>query len=154
VPDYLPVDEDHPLRPEDPYGLSKEIGEVIARSYALKGLETVSLRPSGVVTPEELEAMRKSGGRTPAGFHAYSYIDARDLAVAFRLAIERTLPPASVMFVVADDSSIAEPLCDFYPRIMPSIGDKARSLTGTTGPYANARAKELLGWKPVHSWRK
>ncbi|HEY7163531.1 MAG TPA: NAD(P)-dependent oxidoreductase, partial [Candidatus Binatia bacterium] len=65
-----------------------------------------------------------------------------------------TLPPASVMFVVADDSSIAEPLCDFYPRIMPSIGDKARSLTGTTGPYANARAKELLGWEPVHSWRK
>jgi len=31
VPDYLPIDEDHPLRPEDVYGLSKEIGETIAR---------------------------------------------------------------------------------------------------------------------------
>ena len=152
-PDYLPVDEDHPLRPEDPYGLSKEIGETIARSYALKGLETVSLRPSGVVAPEELEAIKKTGGREPSGFQAYSYIDARDLAVAFRLAVVRPMLGATVMFVVADDSTIAEPLCQLYPRIKPSIGDKANKLTGGTGAYANARAKELLGWKPVYSWR-
>ena len=30
VPDYLPVDEDHPCRPTDPYGLSKVVGERIA----------------------------------------------------------------------------------------------------------------------------
>lgn len=153
VPDYLPLDENHPLRPEDPYGLSKEIGETIARSYALKGLETVSLRPSGVVAPEELEAIKKTGGREPSGFQAYSYIDARDLALAFRLAVVRPMPRATVMFVVADDSTIAEPLCELYPRIKPSIGDKANKLTGSTGAYANARAKELLNWKPVYSWR-
>jgi UDP-glucose 4-epimerase len=153
VPDYLPVDEDHPLRPEDAYGLSKEIGETIARSYALKGLETVSLRPSGVVTPEELEAIKDTGGRKPSGFQAYSYIDARDLAVAFRLAVVRPLPGATVMFVVADDSTIAEPLCELYPRIQPSIGNKAIKLTGCRAAYANARAKKLLGWKPVYSWR-
>jgi len=153
VPDYLPVDEDHPLRPEDAYGLSKEIGETIARSYALKGLETVSLRPSGVVAPEELEAIKKTGGRKPSGFQAYSYIDARDLALAFRLAVVRPLPGTTIMFVVADDSTIAEPLCELYPRIKPSIGNKASKLTGSRGAYANARAKELLGWKPVYSWR-
>ena len=153
VPDYLPMDEDHPLRPEDAYGLSKEIGETIARSYALKGLETVSLRPSGVVTPEELEAIKQTGGRKPSGFQAYSYIDARDLALAFRLAVAQPLPGATVMFVVADDSTIAEPLCELYPRIKPSIGNKAIKLTGCRAAYANARAKKLLGWKPVYSWR-
>ncbi|MGN6734027.1 MAG: NAD-dependent epimerase/dehydratase family protein [Candidatus Binatia bacterium] len=153
VPDYLPVDEDHPLRPEDPYGLSKEIGETIARSYALKGLETISLRPSGVVTPDELAAIKQTGGRKPSGFQAYSYIDARDLAVAFRLAVVRPLPGATVMFVVAEDSTIAEPLCELYPRIKPSISDKANRLTGSRAAYANARAKKLLGWKPVYSWR-
>ena len=153
MPDYLPVDEDHPLRPEDPYGLSKEIGETIARSYALKGLETVSLRPSGVVTQGELEAIKKTGGRKPSGFQAYSYIDARDLAVAFRLAVVRPLPGATVMFVVADDSTIAEPLCELYPRIKPSIGGKASKLTGSRAAYANARARELLGWNPAYSWR-
>ena len=151
VPDYLPMDEDHPLRPEDPYGLSKEIGETIARSYALKGLETVSLRPSGVVAPEELEAIKKAGGRKPSGFQAYSYIDARDLALAFRLV--QPVPGATVMFVVADDSTIVEPLCELYPRIKLSIGDKASGLTGSRAAYDNARAKKLLGWKPVRSWR-
>jgi len=153
VPDYLPIDEDHPNRPEDVYGLSKEIGETIARSYAHKGLETVMLRPSGVVTPDELEKIKKDGGRKPTGFYAYSYIDARDLAVAFRLAVERSIPSDTILFVVADDSTVAEPLCDLYPRVMPRIGDKARNLTGSKGSYSNARAKKLLGWQPVHSWR-
>jgi nucleoside-diphosphate-sugar epimerase len=153
MPDYLPIDEDHPVRPEDVYGLSKEIGETIARSYARKGLETVMLRPSGVVSPDELEQMKKDGGRRPTGFHAYSYIDARDLAVAFRLAVERSIASGSIFFVVADDSTVTEPLCELYRRVMPSIGDKARRLTGSQGAYSNSAAKESLGWQPVHSWR-
>jgi nucleoside-diphosphate-sugar epimerase len=153
MPDYLPIDEDHPVRPEDVYGLSKEIGETIARSYARKGLETVMLRPSGVVTPDEVEQMKKDGGRRPTGFHAYSYIDARDLAVAFRLAVERSIASDSIFFVVADDSTVTEPLCELYPRVMPSIGDKARRLTGSQGAYSNSAAKESLGWQPVRSWR-
>jgi nucleoside-diphosphate-sugar epimerase len=153
VPDYLPIDEDHPNRPEDVYGLSKEIGESIARSYARKGLETIMLRPSGVVTPDELEQMRKDRGRPATGFHAYSYVDARDLAVAFRLALERPVASGTVLFVVADDSTVVEPLCNLYPRLMPSIGDKARTLTDAKGAYSNSRAKGLLGWQPVHSWR-
>jgi nucleoside-diphosphate-sugar epimerase len=154
VPDYLPIDEDHPLRPEDVYGLSKQIGETIAQSYSRKGLETIMLRPSGVVTPGELEQIKKEGGRRLSGFQAYSYIDARDLAVAFRLSVERSIPSGTALFVVSDDSTIAEPLCDLYPRVMPSIGDKACSLTGSKGSYSNSRAKKFLGWQPIHSWRR
>lgn len=152
-PDYLPIDEDHPLRPQDVYGLSKEIGETIARGYARKGVETVILRPSGVVTPQELLELKQAGGRKPAAFQAYSYIDARDLALAFRLSVEKPLPSDTTLFVVADDSNVAEPLCDLLPRLRPSIGDKARALTGTRGAYSNAHAKELLGWQPQFSWR-
>lgn len=152
-PDYLPVDEDHPVKPQDVYGLSKEIGETIARSYTRKGLETVVLRPSGVVTPEALEQMRREGGRRPTKFQTYCYIDVRDLAVAFRLAVERPIPSGTILFVVADDSSVSEPLCDLFPRLLPAIGDKARHLTGSKPAVSNARIKELLGWKPLYSWR-
>lgn len=152
-PDYLPIDEDHPLRPEDVYGLSKEIGETIAHSYSRKGVETIILRPSGVLTPEELIELKKTGGRKPLSFQAFSYIDARDLAVAFRLAVENPLASGTTLFVVADDSNVAEPLCDLLPRLRASIGDKARSLTGTRAAYSNARAKALLGWRPHYSWR-
>lgn len=152
-PDYLPIDEEHPLRPEDIYGLTKEIGETIAHSYARKGVGTVILRPSGVVTPEELSELKKTAGRKPLSFQAYSYVDARDLAVAFRLAVEKPLANGTTLFVVADDSNVAEPLCELLPRLRPSIGDKARALTGTRAAYSNARAKALLGWRPQYSWR-
>ena len=153
LPDYLPIDEEHPLRPIDPYGLSKQVGETIARSYSLKGVETVVIRPSGVVTPEALDEIRRTRGREPEGWREYSYIDVRDLAVAFRLAVEKPLPGCTVMFVVADDSTVAEPLCDLLPRLNPAIGARAQGLTGTRPVFTNARSKELLGWKPVHTWR-
>jgi len=152
-PDYLPVDEDHPAKPEDVYGLSKQIGEDIAHSYMRKGLEIVVLRPAGVVTPEALEQINREGGRRPTKFQTYCYIDVRDLAVAYRLAVERPIPSGTVLFVVADDSVVAEPLCDLLPRLMPAVGDKARSLTGSKVAVSNTRIKKLLGWQPIYSWR-
>ena len=68
--------------------------------------------------------------------------------------MERSIPSGTALFVVSDDSTIAEPLCDLYPRVMPSIGDKACSLTGSKGSYSNSRAKKFLGWQPIHSWRR
>jgi nucleoside-diphosphate-sugar epimerase len=106
-PDYLPVDEDHSVKPQDVYGLSKQIGEDIARSYMRKGVETVVLRPGGVVTPEALEQIKREGGRRPTKFQTYCYIDVRDLATAYRLGVERPVPSGTVLFVVADDSDVA-----------------------------------------------
>jgi len=48
---------------------------------------------------------------------------------------------------------VSEPLCDLLPRLMPAVRDKARCLTGTKPAVSNARIKELLGWRPVYSWR-
>jgi nucleoside-diphosphate-sugar epimerase len=154
VPEYLPIDEDHPLQPQDAYGLlSKEAGEAIARSYALRGLETIAIRPAWVVSPEVEEQLRREGGRRPVRFSLFSYVRVDDLARAFRLAVEQPIVPGTALFVLADDSTVAEPLCDLLPRLMPMIGDKARSLTGTQPAVSNARAKKILGWKPDRSWR-
>src|SRR4029077_6387747 len=59
APDYLPIDENHPIKPQDVHGLAKEIGEDIARSYTRKGLETIVIRPSGVVTPDALAQIKR-----------------------------------------------------------------------------------------------
>jgi len=154
APEYLPIDEDHPVRPQDAYGLSKEVGEAVARSYTEKcGLETVALRPPWVISPEELDQLALDGGRKPSRFGLFNYLDVRDLAVACRLAIERAISGSVVLFTVSDDSSVAEPLNLLLPRLLPSIGDLARDLTGSRPSVSNARAKELLGWSPQRSWR-
>ncbi|MFC6890166.1 NAD-dependent epimerase/dehydratase family protein, partial [Halorubrum trueperi] len=46
MPDELPVTEEHPLRPEDPYGLSKVTAEAVAGAVARReGVPAVSIRP-------------------------------------------------------------------------------------------------------------
>src|SRR4029077_13360747 len=42
LPDYLPIDEDHPLRPQDPYGLSKVVGENLCESFARKNTTQIA----------------------------------------------------------------------------------------------------------------
>jgi nucleoside-diphosphate-sugar epimerase len=153
-PDYLPVDEDHPVRPQDAYGLAKEVGEAIARSYTAKcGMETVVLRPAEVKQPEQMAQMRLTRGRPPRNFDMYTYIDVRDLAEAYRLAVECPISGHVVLWIVADDSVVDEPLSELLPRLLPGLGDMARQLTGTRPATTNARAREVLGWRPRRSWR-
>jgi nucleoside-diphosphate-sugar epimerase len=154
-PEYFPIDEEHPLRPQDAYGASKLASEVIGRSFTDKGgLETVILRPPRVVSPEELEALRESDGIIPSRFALFHYIDVRDLAEVCRLAVERPVSGFNALFVGAGESLVREPLCTLLPRLMPSIGNKAAALTDGIAAVSVAKAKELFKWSPKHSWRK
>lgn len=153
-PAYLPIDEDHPTNPQDAYGLSKLLGEAIARSFHARcGMETVVLRPPWIITPEQLAELGRTRGRYLEGFHHYAYIDARDLAAAFRLAVERPGLGHAVLFVAADDTSAAEPLCNLLPRALPAVAEMARGLTGAATALDSRRARQVLGWRPRHSWR-
>jgi nucleoside-diphosphate-sugar epimerase len=154
VPAYLPIDENHPCAPQDCYGLSKQVMEDIARSFTAKcGMETVLIRAPWLVSPEELQQLAKSGGRTPERFALYHYVDARDLAHACRLAVERPLKGTHTIYVGSGESSVAEPLSSLLPRLMPSIGDKAQTLQDRRAAVSIEKAKHLLGWEPRHSWR-
>jgi nucleoside-diphosphate-sugar epimerase len=154
MPRYLPVDEDHPLSPHDPYGLGKLCEEEIGRSYMVKcDMETVFLRPARVLFPEDRAQLYRDGGFLPASFNLCAYSDVRDLAVAFRQALEAPGLGHEVAFVVNDDSLCPEPLCDVLPRVMPTLGDLASGLTGDKPGVSNARVKQLLGWKPRFTWR-
>ncbi len=53
-PEYLPMTEDHPQRPESPYGITKWVGEQYLRYYAHdRGLQFTSLRYGNVYGPRQ-----------------------------------------------------------------------------------------------------
>ena len=154
-PQYLPVDEEHPVSPQDPYGLSKLCGEEVARGYTSKcGMETIALRPAWVMTPDVSDQLQAQGGRKPQRFDVFAYIDIRDLANAYGQAVEVPGLSHEVLYVVADDSVASEPLCDLLPRLMPGLGDMAKDLTGTKSGVSNQKAKRVLRWQPRYSWRR
>ena len=154
-PAYVPMDEDHPCRPEDAYGLGKIVGEEIARAINRRhGMQIVSLRLGNVITPERYS-------RFPDFIHdpaerrgiLWSYIDARDIATACRLAVEADGLGAPVMNLAADDTSMDIPSRDLMRAEFPSVTDFRGSVDGHQTLLSNERAKKLLGWQPVHFWR-
>lgn len=153
-PAYLPIDEEHPVRPQDPYGLSKKVGEAIAQSYTDRcGMETVVLRPSAVMAPEQMRELARTGGRKTTRFDTCTYVDLRDQAVAYRLAAQRPMPGHTVLWTVADDSIASEPLAILFPRLLPETKEMAQVLSETQGAITNARARHVLGWNPQRTWR-
>jgi nucleoside-diphosphate-sugar epimerase len=91
APDYLPLDESHPSKPQDSYGLSKVVGEQIADSIvtAHEVMTISSLRFPGVNFDLSYASFRERwlNPQTRAS-GLWSYIDARDAAIACRLALE------------------------------------------------------------------
>ena len=152
VPDYMPIDEEHPLRPQDAYGLSKWLGEKILEAATRRtGIRTIVLRPTNVVGPEDyaerVPRMLEEGGGT------LSYVDARDFARAVRAALDDTEIEHDRFFITADDAMSREPLAVAFPRHFPGSESVCADLTGNEGPISCAKAKRVLGYRPQFSWR-
>jgi nucleoside-diphosphate-sugar epimerase len=153
-PDYLPLDEDYPCAPQDPYGLSKITGEKLADSFvSYTDTSVVSLRISGVnfdLSYASLPGRWADPGARIGTF--WSYIDARDAAVACRLAIEASIDGHLICNLSADTSRYREPTADLIAKYLPST--KIRDgFPSHFGGLDNSRAKDILGFEARHHWQ-
>jgi len=157
LPDYLPVDEEHPLRPQDPYAMSKVVGEQLMDAAVRRSdVRCISIRPSWVQYEANIERnlgpiVRGGGDEPSAGF--WSYVDLYDLAQALRLAAESELPGHEVFYIAQPDNSAGLPLVDLIRR---HHGDEIeiRDVDRPDGSgISTAKAQRMLGWEPTRSWR-
>ncbi|OXC68839.1 hypothetical protein AYX13_02443 [Cryptococcus neoformans] len=149
--DYLPLDENHPLRPQAAYDLSKQICEVQADAFARKypWMRIASLRYHWVVDSSlfNLETLHKRGGEPK---DLWGYISEKDTAEATLLGLtapEETFANGhEAFFIVAPvqhQQAATIPLIDkWYPN-----AEKRREWKGNEGLYDCRKAKRLLGWE-------
>ena len=93
--EYLPIDEQHPVRPQDAYATSKWFGELLCeRAVERSDIRCTSIRPSWVQDEASYERNLGPIVRDPAVLigNYCSYIDVHDLCDAVVLAIETDLP--------------------------------------------------------------
>ncbi|MGB3407680.1 MAG: NAD(P)-dependent oxidoreductase [Jannaschia sp.] len=154
-PLYLPVDEEHPVVPEDSYGMSKVAGEVTARSFQRRsGADIYGLRINNVTEPQDYARDFPEYVADPAlrRRNFFAYIDARDLAHA----VERCLLTDGLGFeifnIANDDHSVSTPTKDLIARFYQDV-PVTREIGATETFFANRKAKRLLGFAPTGRWR-
>jgi len=156
APEYLPLDENHPSRPQDCYGLSKVLGEQIADSIVSvhKQMTVSSLRFPGVNFDLSYESFRERW-RKPAtrasGF--WTYIDARDAATTCRLALEASFAGHQVFIASAPMNCMIQPTSPLVKAYLPK-GAKIKKVSGTHWSCVDStKARRMLGFKPEHVWQ-
>ena len=154
-PDYLPVDEEHPLAPIDPYGRSKLAAEVLLARRATGRTTVVSLRPPWVWLPEEYEKLRRlteDPGEWSGGLWAYVHGD--DLARAVELAATAEIRPGfHAAYVAAPDNGTAVPTRELIKTYFEGVPVRGE-LTEFEGLISSDRLEALLGFRPEMSWRE
>ncbi len=151
----LPIDEDHPRRPQDAYSLSKLVDEeTIAAMHRRTGIRTVCIRPPLLAWPDSYpDLIRELDDPSIRHRVLWTYCDIRDLVTGFRLALEDETLECETFFITADDALAREPLAELLPRFYPGTEQMAAVLTGTSPAVVSTRAKRLLGYQPQWSWR-
>ncbi len=109
TPEAMPLREDHPLRPENPYSVSKVAQDVLGYQYFISyGIPVVRMRPFNHVGPGQsprfvLAAFAEQVARIEAGLQepvlrvgnlspARDFTDVRDVVRAYALALQHGKP--------------------------------------------------------------
>jgi nucleoside-diphosphate-sugar epimerase len=155
-PQYIPVDEAHPLTPYEGYGLSKQVGEDICAAASRRtGLTTVSLRIMNVISPDGYAALPWPAptAKAPVRFVMWPYVDARDVAHACRLALEGSTTGHEAFYIAARDTRFDTPTEPLLRGLAPRAVEIRRPLEGRASVISIRKAREWLGWEPEHSWQ-
>jgi UDP-glucose 4-epimerase len=169
LPDYFPIDVEHPKRPEDPYGTSKVAGEEVAKMVSRRyDVSVASVRPSWINYPGEYDTatIRENfdtetaelGDDFGITFHNaagnfFSYVDIRDVVSLVERAIEVDFDGHEPFMAVAADNFLDVDTVDAVEAVYGDLPDRV-DISGDQSAIGYANAREVLDWEPEHSWRE
>jgi nucleoside-diphosphate-sugar epimerase len=151
----LPLAEDHPYVGDDPYGLSKRVGELVTATVSNRaGIPAVSLRLPFIGTGDRLRHHLDHVAADLGGHRGdlWSWLDTRDAVAVVAAALTRPLTGHAVVNVAAPDTTAAVPTARLLAEYHPG-SEVTEALEGFAVPVSTRLCRELLGFAPVHTWR-
>ena len=152
LPPRYPIDEAIPADIADPYSLSKQVDELTLRAVCRRfGASGVALRLPLMISSGNADALRARNTERPAdgAGDGWGWLDVRDGAEAFRLAVTVDYDGAHVVHVAAPDTFGDTPTEELLARHAPRVPRRA-AYPGRTAPIDTRRARDLLGFVPRH----
>ena len=154
-PAFAPVTEEHPLVPETGYALAKVLSEKMAREMHRwnPGTRFVGFRISNIFEGADYAQIPSFSDNPEARqWNLWSWVDARDVAQACRLALETSVGGADEFIIAAADTLMRQPSRELMARAFPSV-----PVDGEIGAHETllsiAKAKRMLGYRPKYTWR-
>lgn len=154
-PDFVPIDETHPTVPHDSYAMSKVCNEITAKSFqARTGTDIYGLRINNVIEPDEYAALFPAFLEDPAlrRRNIFAYIDARDLGHMVACCLQTDGLGFEVFNVANDDMSVGITSQEVIERFYKGVEVRGVMSADETF-FSNKKARDLVGFRPQHSWR-
>lgn len=163
-PQYLPVDEDHPVNPVSQYGVSKHAVEHYLHSYVQYGLDYVALRYPNVYGPRQnpggeagviaIFACQMLRGERPvifgAGDKTRDYTHVSDIVAAHLLALEQG---RNAVYNIGTGVETSDQ--QIFDAVAEALDYKEEPLYATVRPgeiqricLDSTKARRELGWSP------
>lgn len=166
-PQYLPVDESHPVCPFNPYAQTKVICEKLCEGYQRDfGVKIAIMRPFNLygvgqkgmlLIPEIITQLKegKSKIQLKAASPRRDYVNVIDVARAIKLCAETKCPIGPYNVCSGESVSVRE-ITEIINRYMRqkveftfSASDRPNEVDETRGAYNNLKS---LGWEPSISF--
>jgi nucleoside-diphosphate-sugar epimerase len=154
-PDYAPVDEQHELRPESSYALSKVLGEEMARQFSRwSGIPIVGLRFSNIMERADYESF-PSFWDDPSirKWNLWSYVDESHVAQSVQRALDTDVRGADAFIIAAADTVMRRPSRELMAEVFPGV-PVAEDIPEHGTLLGIAKARRMLGYQPTFSWRE
>lgn len=155
-PFYLPIDENHPLVPQDAYGLSKANGEEIAAAYCRRGAGSAASLRFSTILSEDAYSRYVDKVRADPGAYAHllwSYVDLRDAAEACVLALAAPFEGHQPLYITAADTGSDLPTDTLLDRYFPLVPRRPGDRPARWSLLDLTRAAVMLGYHPRHRWQ-
>jgi nucleoside-diphosphate-sugar epimerase len=154
-PEYAPVDEEHPLRPESSYALSKVLGEEMARQFnRWSGVPIVGLRFSNVMERADYAAFPAfQDDPRLRKWNLWGYVDESHVAQSCRLALEADVAGAEAFVIAAGDTVMRRPSRDLMAEVFPGVPVRD-GVDGHATLLGIDKARRVLGYAPEFTWRE
>ena len=156
APDWYPIDEDHPLRPQDGYGLSKLAAEHIAQTYHRRcGIASVSFRFCRIIYADAWRQVVEPPQSNPAAGarQLWAYIAVEDAADALLASLAAVREGCHAVYATASDTYMEEPTVDLMREHFPTAVQRGGPYPANAAVISSRRAKDLLEWTPQVNWR-
>jgi UDP-glucose 4-epimerase len=146
--DYFPLNEQHPTYAEDPYSLSKWVGEQQADAFARRypHMQIASLRFHALVDGYERAAAFTPALGDTAVRHLWAYTALREASRACLLALTADFAGHQVFYIVAPRTATDAPSLDLTQQHYPDTPVRG-DLSGHNSFFDCTHAERMLGWR-------